>query len=97
MVYYACLGLSLLLTTIAKIESNDFVFLTSLIALLCVVIDIVIALRANIPLNTQVNAYTPGEDLSKWEDVRSKWLLYIRYRGIISSIGLAALIAGLTM
>ena len=94
-VYYSCLALSFVLVIVAALQNDPVKLGSSLIALFCLIVDLIIIVKVNVPLNNQVNTYRDGEDLSRWEIIRDKWLLYFRYRGIVSTIGMVSLVIGL--
>ena len=94
-IYYTCLIASLLMVIVSLFQSDFTLIVTSSIALLCLIVDLVITLRINVPLNTMIHTYVVGDDLEKWEPVRAKWIRYFRYRGVISTIGIICVLIGL--
>ncbi|RYY93685.1 MAG: hypothetical protein EOO11_19300 [Chitinophagaceae bacterium] len=93
-VYYACLATSVLMLFLAWRERTALGFVPHAIALLCLVADIVIAMKGNGPINTQIQAAVaaPGTD---WEALRTQWLTLIKTRGAVISAGMLALFIGL--
>ncbi|HTF81682.1 MAG TPA: hypothetical protein VL947_08150 [Cytophagales bacterium] len=90
--YYSCLALSLL-TLVVSIKQGDAVFMvTTALALLCLLGDLIIAVKGNIPLNHLINAGGPHMD---WHVIRARWLCYINYRGILITVGMLSLFVGL--
>ncbi len=99
-VYYSCLALSTVMVAVSARQPGSWVFITSVIAMLCLVVDVVLALKGNEPINRMVNlaALTPKPpkgDFSNWEDLRVQWLRLIEIRGVITVSGLGALLVGL--
>jgi|SRR5688572_25182426 len=95
MIYYACLLLSLVTTMLAGIDPTSPFFISTMVAFLCVVIDVIIAQKKNIPLNSLSNTYVTGNENQEWEHVRNEWLKFIQYRGAFIVVGMTALLIGL--
>jgi len=94
-VYYSCLALSLATTIIFYYQGSQPLFITSCIALLCLVIDLVIAVKGNIPLNEQISAYFTGNNAIDLDALRIQWIKFITYRGLFIVTGMISLLAGL--
>lgn len=58
LVYYAALGASVLLTAFSVVNPNGILFISSVIALTALVIDVAVALKGNIPLNKTINSWS---------------------------------------
>jgi hypothetical protein len=91
-VYYICLALSLLVIILTIKQPSSMVFICSCIAFLCLIIDIVIAMKGNGPINNASENYFPGA-AGNWEAMRLQWLKFINIRGVFSSIGFLSLMA----
>lgn len=94
-IYYTCLLLTLLTTVLAAGDFTSFFFISTAISFVCVVGDVVIAQKKNIPLNALSNTYTAGDKNQEWELIRSQWLTFLQYRGVLIVIGMIALLSGL--
>jgi hypothetical protein len=92
--YYACLVLSLTVVVISIKDVSSPIFITSLIAFICLVADVVLTIKGNGPLNARTNTYVVGQR-GNWEELRIDWLRFIKYRGYFSTIGMISLLAGL--
>ena len=95
LLYYSGLVLSLVLVALTIRQPGSLMFITSLVAFLCLVGDVLIAKLGNIPLNEQVNAYVAGVGNTDWEAIRIKWLNFMKYRGMLEGAGLLSLAIGL--
>jgi hypothetical protein len=93
--YYSGLILSGVVLFFSGRKMASPFFISAVIASLCLLADLAVAIKGNIPLNAQFNAYTAGADPSKWESLRSQWLTYIQWRGICILIGTGSLLMGL--
>lgn len=92
--YYTSLLLTLTVAVLTAKQPASPAFITSVIAFVCLVADIAIALKGNGPINALVNTWAPGQPTTaNWEAVRVQWLDFIRYRGIISAAGLLSLLS----
>lgn len=94
-VYGLCLVLSASAMLLSQYDTFSAVDIYLVISFACLVLDIALALKGNLPLNTLVNAGTLGEHWLKWEILRIKWIRLIRYRGVISGVGMVTLLVGL--
>jgi hypothetical protein len=94
-IYYACLLLSLLTTLLAGFAPRSPFFISTTVAFLCVVIDVIIAQKKNIPLNRLSNTYVTGSENQEWEHIRTEWLKFIQYRGAFIVVGMIALLIGI--
>ncbi len=92
--YYICLLLSLLVVLATLPEYPRIIFLTALVALACLVIDTIIAIKFNVPLNKLTNQWPENPGNANWQDVRTRWLNMINYRAIFTTIGIISLIVG---
>lgn len=92
-------GLSLVLSAsamlLAQRDSNSLVGICLIISCACLVLDIALALKGNQPLNAMVNGDALGERWPAWEILRFQWIRFIRFRGVISGVGMVTLLAGL--
>jgi hypothetical protein len=75
--YYACLLLSLTTTILASVDVTSLFFISTAISFLCLIADVVIAQKKNIPLNVLSNTYSAGNENQEWENVRMQWLKFI--------------------
>ena len=93
--YYSCLTLSIIATTLSARQPASFFFISSVIALILLAIDLVITVKGSLPLNALSRSYGTKSQHVNWEGVRTHWLDYMKYRGIAITIGMAGLLAGM--
>lgn len=86
------LALSILVCQIKNVHS--VLFYTVLISLGFLLADVVLAVTRSMPLNALIREYTPFSNQSLYEGIRTKWLFYIKIRGMLSVSGLLILVAG---
>lgn len=94
-IYFVCLLLSLGVVIVSYRLNDKAFFITSMVALLCLFIDLSIAMAGNIPINKQINQLTGQINYSQWEALRSDWLRFFSYRGVFTTIGMLSLLIGL--
>lgn len=63
------------------------------ISLLAAVINVVIAVRGNVPLNRKMDHWRHEAPPQDWQKVRRKWLRFHDWRGIASTISFLSLLA----
>jgi len=93
--YYSSLLICIAAVIVSARKPISPFFISSAIALICLVVDVLIAVNLNIPINAQFNSYGEGTGLTDWNAIRLQWLDFIRYRGISIAIGMLSLIIGL--
>lgn len=95
--YYCCLALSVIMVVMTAKNLSSTIFVSCAIALICLIADIIIAQKGNVPLNTLVNAHATTNGNTDWETVRIQWLSFIKYRAIFTTTGMLSLLAGLVL
>ncbi len=59
------------------------------------IIDIIITIKGNMPINNIINSWSMENYPSDWRDYRSKWLFYFTQRQIATTAGYISLVTGL--
>lgn len=93
-VMYAGLLLSLVLVIFAAQQPIGFLFFSTLFAFFGLVIDAVITVKGDMPLNTFIRSWTADQHPADWKIYRSKWLLYFSWRQVANISGFVCLLAG---
>lgn len=84
-----------LITTFALAKSpGSLAFITAAIAFACIVVDLSMAVKVNIPINEQFHTYSAGIEGVNWESLRQTWLRFLEYRGVVQVVGFLALLVG---
>ncbi|MEP7377051.1 MAG: hypothetical protein ABI675_26865 [Chitinophagaceae bacterium] len=94
-VYYSALGATLLLTAFCVVNPGGWLFITSVIALLALLADVLIATKGNVPLNKLINSWTTDSYPENWTLYRSKWFNLYHIRQALNITGFVSLLAGL--
>ena len=94
-VYPATLLLGLVVVLFSMKAPGSLVFITTVIAFVCVVVDVALAVKFNMPINEQFHAYNLGMQGIDWESLRQRWLQFIEYRAVVQVVGFMALLVGM--
>ena len=92
--YYTCLLLNVFVVLLSVPEYPRIIFLSTLLALVCLAIDAIIAIKFNVPLNKLTNHWPDNPSNTNWQEVRTKWLNIINYRAVFATTGMISLIVG---
>ena len=79
LVYYTALASSILLTAFCVVNPSGLLFICSVIALIALVADVLLAVKGNVPLNNFINSWTAIKYPENWEQYRHNGLGYIMY------------------
>lgn len=70
-------------------------FITTAIAFGCVIVDLALAVKFNMPINAQFHAYQAGIQGVDWMSLRNTWLQFLEYRGMVQVVGFLTLLVGM--
>lgn len=94
-VIYGALLLNIMLVAVLAVNGDfSLLFIASLVSFIALVIDTVITVKGNIPVNNIINGWTPENYPANWSEVRAKWLRYFGYRQVVNIIGFVNLLIG---
>ena len=93
-VYPAALVIGIVATLFLLKTPQSLIFITTAIALLCLLVDLVIAIKFNMPINDQFHNYTAGVQEINWELLRRRWLYFLEIRGVVQVFGFLSLLVG---
>lgn len=85
-------NLLLVLVTVRNYRSGLFV--AALFAFLALVVDTVLTLKGNVPVNDLINTWTATSHPANWAETRAEWLRIFHLRQIANGSGFVALLAG---
>jgi hypothetical protein len=91
---YAALLANVVLAIINIKTPTSLAFITAAIALMALVIDIILTLKGNLPINDIINGWSIDHVPSNWAEVRSKWFCIFQYRQLATTIGFVSLVIG---
>jgi hypothetical protein len=91
---YAALICNLLLVFSNIKSPGSLMFITALIAVVALSVDIALTLKGNLPVNDIINTWTFGNYPPNWTDYCDKWFMIFEYRQISNMIGFLSLLIG---
>lgn len=94
-VYPATLLVGLIVTLSLIKTPGSLIFITTAIAFVCVVVDLALAVKFNMPINAQFHTYTSSMQDVDWESLRKTWLEFLEYRAVVQVVGFLALLMGM--
>ncbi len=93
-IYVGTMLMVLSLVALALRSGNWNLLVTTTLALLCLVIDVVYMLRENVPINGVIDSWSTTDYPDDWQDYRTKWFTVFGYRQVILLIGFVSLVVG---
>lgn len=94
-VVYTSLITSTTTMILCSMAPESLLFISVCIAWLMLIIDIIITIKGNMPINNIINSWSMENYPSDWRDYRSKWLFYFTQRQIATTAGYISLVTGL--
>jgi|SRR5450432_602016 hypothetical protein len=92
--YYTVLLTSIGWFICTLIIHSNLLFLTSLIALAALFVDMFFLFKGDIPINNIIKTWTPENYPADWETHRKKWFVFFRRRQVAILAGFASLLLG---
>lgn len=93
-IYLSTLATLLVLLAASYRSWNRNLLITSGIALVCLVIDIILMVRENVPINSVIDRWSTTNYPKDWEDYRAKWFAIFNYRQVVLLVGFLSLLVG---
>jgi hypothetical protein len=94
-VYYLALASSLLLTAFAATNPSGVLFISSLVAFFLLLLDAMLSLKGNVPINDLINSWTENDHPTDWQKYRARWFCIYQVRQVANIAGFIALLTGL--
>jgi len=91
---YAALVTNLILVLVNIQSPGSLLFISSTIAFIALIADVVLMMKGNMPINNLINTWTTDTYPATWSDYRKKWLRIFYYREIATITGFISLITG---
>ena len=91
-VVYSALLLGLALVAVSLFQASKLFIAGSSIAFAGLVIDVVLILKGDMPINRIINSWTLETFPPNWFDYRSKWLYWFSWRQVANISGFVALL-----
>ena len=93
-VVYTALLANLLLVVFTIKNPGSLLFLSATIAFIALIIDTLITVKGNLPINDVINGWNSDSYPANWADYRIKWLHTFQYRQIANIAGFVSLLIG---
>lgn len=93
-VIYTGLIATLLLVILTAKNPGGLLFVAALLAFLALVLDVVLMMKGNLPINDVINTWTADTIPADWASYRDKWFHIFRYRQAANVLGFLSLLAG---
>jgi hypothetical protein len=93
-IYSSTLATVLLLLVLSLRMPNWIGLVTAIVALLCLVIDILFMLRENVPINGAIDQWSTTHYPKDWERYRTQWFAIFAYREVVLLVGFGSLLVG---
>ena len=93
-VIYVALLANLLLLILTIKNPGSLLFITSAIAFVALIAEVLLAVKGNIPINNIINTWSSDNYPTNWTDYRTKWLNVFQYRQIANLAGFVSLLIG---
>ena len=93
-VIYIALLFNILLVVLNIKNPGSLLFITATIALFALVIDTLLMLKGNLPINDIINTWTSESFPANWAEYRMKWFNIFQYRQIANITGFVSLLLG---
>ena len=93
-VIYLVLTSSTLLTVLCSVQPGCILFITSAIAWIALIIEILLAVKGNMPINKAIDSWEKNDYPDDWNAYRTKWFSIYTKRQIANIIGFLSLLVG---
>ena len=92
-IYVSLLSCSVL-TMLCSRDPEGLLFISSVIALIALIVDIILTLKGNVPINKVINTWSAESYPADWKAYRAKWLSIYAKRQIVNIAGFLSLLLG---
>ncbi len=83
-----------ILTVLCSMNPGSLLFITAAIGLIALIVEIIIAVKGNVPINRIINTWSPENYPGNWTVYRAKWLSVFAIRQIVNITGFVSLLVG---
>lgn len=93
-IYAVTLVTSLILLLLAALAGDRGVLATALVALVCLLVDVWLMVRENVPINGVIDRWSTTDYPEDWQDYRTRWFAIFAYRQVALLAGFLSLLSG---
>ena len=94
-VLYLALASSVALVILHVKDPGSIAFITAAVAFVALIIDILLTVKGNLPVNDIINGWSPDKYPDNWQQVRQQWFTIFQYRQIANITGFISLLVGM--
>jgi hypothetical protein len=94
LIYLTSLATTLLLLALSWQAGSRRVLATTIVAFLCLVADVALMMRENVPINGVIDRWSPTDPPGDWGVYRDEWFAIFRIRQILLLVGFISLLLG---
>lgn len=94
-VYYLALAASFALMCFCVVNPTGLLFICSVIAWLALVVDVVLSMKGNVPVNRAINSWSAQQYPDNWQQFRARWFAIYRVRQVAQIAGFVSLLTGI--
>jgi hypothetical protein len=93
-IYVGTMATVLFLLVLSLRSRNWNALVAATVALLCLLVDIVLVVRENVPINGVIDRWSTTDYPEDWQDYRTKWFTVFGYRQVVLLLGFFSLVVG---
>lgn len=93
-VMYAALLISLLWAVVNVNAPMSLAFVTAAIAFVALLVDALLTIKGNVPLNATINTWSPSNYPGNWKEIRAAWFHVFQFRQLANITGFVSLLIG---
>lgn len=83
-----------ILTVLSSMNPGSLLFITASIGLIALIVETLVAVKGNVPINRIINTWSPENYPCNWAAYRAKWLSVFAIRQIVNITGFVSLLVG---
>lgn len=91
---YTALVANIALVAVNAKAPGGLPFITSVIALICLILDVLLAVKGNVPINKTIGTWSAGHYPTNWKSYRNKWFEIFKWRSLAAIVAFISLLAG---
>ena len=95
LIYYSAVVASIALIAFCVVNPGGLLFICAIIALGALIVDAVLALKGNVPINRKIDTWTTTSYPGNWQQVRARWFTLYHIRQVFNIGGFIVLLIGI--
>lgn len=95
-IYLSTLAAAIWLLTLSWGSGHRSLAAAASVAILCLVLDLVLTVRGNLPINQAMDRWSTSDFPADWQAQRTRWFAAFRRRQVVLILGYLTLLVGVT-